>query len=63
MDKFMTGADPLFQFVKSEIDKKRKLTRMMERISEQVLGLGIIGLITALGFWALEKIKQDFHIK
>mgnify|MGYP000396689584 CR=1 FL=1 len=62
IDTFVHEAEPLHEFVRSEIERKKRFSLMWERIGENLAGWAIIGFVTAVGYWAIEKLKQDLHI-
>jgi len=63
IDKFMEDVEPLMAYVRTEINRNERRSEMYLKITENVLGAGILSIFGAVGFWLLNKIKLEFGLK
>ena len=57
IDAFIHEAEPLLVYVKGEIKRNEQRAGMYLKITENVLGAGILFFLSALGAWAMGKFK------
>ena len=57
IDAFIHEAEPLLIYVKGEIKRNEQRASMYLKITENVLGAGILFFLSALGAWAMGKFK------
>ena len=63
IDKFMEDVEPLMDYVRAEIHRNDRRSEMYLKITENVLGAGVLSIFGAVGFWVLNKLKLDFGFK
>jgi hypothetical protein len=51
IDKFISDAEPLLEYVRAEIQRNDEKSRLYKKLYEQVLGWGVIGIVSLLGSW------------
>jgi hypothetical protein len=61
MDKFIDDAEPLLEYVRAEIARNHSRTEFYNKITEQVLGAGVLLILGTIGTWLIAKLKFDFH--
>ena len=57
IDAFINEAEPLLVYVRGEIKRNEERSNMYMKITENVLGAGILFFLSALGAWAMGKFK------
>ena len=63
IDKFMEDVEPLMAYVRAEINRNERRSEMYLKITENVLGAGVLSIFGAVGFWLLNKIKLEVGLK
>jgi hypothetical protein len=63
IDKFMEDVEPLMAYVRAEINRNERRSEMYLKITEHVLGAGVLAIFGAVGVWVMNKFKLDFGLK
>jgi len=63
LEHFINEVEPLLDYVKTEKRKNESREAFYKKITENVMGLWIVSMFTAIGYWAIQKIKIDMGIK
>ena len=59
----MEDVEPLRCYVRAEINRNERRSEMYLKITENVLGAGVLSIFGAVGFWLLNKIKLEIGLK
>jgi hypothetical protein len=62
IDKFIEEAAPLMAYVKAEIKRNDARAELYSKITEHVLGAGVLAIFSSVGYWIIMKLKSDFGI-
>jgi hypothetical protein len=63
IDKFMEDVEPLMAYVRGEIKRNEQRSKFYSKVTENVLGAGILALFGTIGYWVISKFKEDLGIK
>lgn len=63
IDKFLDDAAPLLEYVRAEIERNKRRADFYEKITEHVLGAGIIAGFAIVGSWGLSKLLIILGVK
>ena len=63
IDKFISDAEPLMDYVKAEIDRNNRRAEMYMKITENVLGASVLFALAAIGSWVWKRIIEGNIIK
>jgi hypothetical protein len=62
ISKFVEEIEPLMNYLQADIERSRSKTKMYEKITEHVLGAGVLFLSAAIGTWLMSKIRSDIGL-
>jgi len=62
IDRFIEDAEPLMGYVRAEMARNNKRAEFYEKISEHVLGAGIIAIFALVGHWVINHLKMSFGV-
>ena len=60
IEAFVKEAEPLLEYIRSEIKHKNRRSEFYQSLSERILGTAIFAIFAIIGSWVLEKLKIDF---
>lgn len=63
IEEFIESAEPLLDYVRSEMARNHRMAELYQKITEQVLGAGILAMLSGVGYWALTHIKSEVGFK
>lgn len=59
MAAFIAEVDPLMAYVRAEIKRNDRKAEMYRKITENVLGAGVLFMLSAIGAWVLHRFKLE----
>ena len=60
IDQFIEEAEPLMNFVRTEILHNTQRSQFYLKITENVIGAGVLSILGIIGLWVLSNIKVLF---
>lgn len=63
IDQFIDDAEPLMDYVRAEIAHNTQRSRFYLKVTENVLGAGVLSVLGVIGFWLLSNIKAWIGLK
>jgi exosome complex RNA-binding protein Csl4 len=60
LDKFISDAEPLLDYVRAEIIRNNSRTAFYTKITENVLGAGVLFVFASIGAWTIAELKLRF---
>ena len=63
IDQFIEDAEPLMDYVRTEIAHNTQRSKFYLKVTENVLGAGVLSVLGVIGFWLLTNIKAWIGLK
>ena len=63
IDQFIEDAEPLMDYVRTEIMHNTQRSKFYLKVTENVLGAGVLSVLGVIGFWLLTNVKAWIGLK
>ncbi len=63
IDMFIEEAEPLLEYVRAEIKRNERRAEFYSKITEHVLGAGVIAIFAYFGSWLISKVQLDLGVR